>query len=187
MKIYTKGGDKGRTATYGGPRVSKSDPLMHCLGALDQANVWLGQMRTDLNDNHVWQSRLMGIQSNLMEAMSEIAALPNKEAQPRIAESAVTELETWIDEIEDNLQEASQYFLLPGGNNLNIAAHHARCTVREGERHLSALIEQYKINGPLLAYINRLSDLMFSLSRLFLEEAGLPEAKWKLFIKPSSR
>lgn len=187
MKLYTKGGDKGKTATYGGPRVEKSHPIMRCLGEIDQATVWLGSLRNQLAEDHVWQERLHSIQCDLMEAMAQIASMPVENSPARISPQHVAQIEAWIDETEDSLKELSAYFLVPGGNAANVDAHQARCSIRAGERILVECMQEYKVGAELLAYINRLSDLFFSLSRLFLQEAGQKEERWKLFIKPSAK
>ena len=90
--------------------------------------------------------------------------------------------EKWIDELEGKLSSRSEFFVLPGGNEVSALCHVVRSQLRRGERNLITLHKQEPVNRSILFFVNRLSDLFFSLSRAATEEAGLTEEKWKAFL-----
>ena len=90
--------------------------------------------------------------------------------------------EEWIDELEGQMQTASDYFLLPGGNEVSALCHVVRTQMRRGERRLVALMATDTVDPIIPAYINRLSDLFFTLARAEMDQAGVAEEKWQLFL-----
>jgi cob(I)alamin adenosyltransferase len=90
--------------------------------------------------------------------------------------------ETWIDALEEAMTHPSDYFILPGGNEISALCHMIRTQMRRGERRLVSLAGTDEINETIPAYINRLSDLFFTLARAEMDKAGLAEEKWQLFL-----
>jgi len=182
MKIYTRGGDKGRT-TIQGKRVSKDDIRIECLGVLDEAVVSVGLLRSKLEASHAWQENLKKIQSDLMDIMGYMAVPKDKALPPeQLPINGAKFFEKWIDELEESLSSPSEYFILPGGTETEALCHLARVQVRKGERILITLNSEEPIEEWILTYINRLSDLFYTLSRVDLDQNKISEDRWKLFI-----
>jgi len=184
MKIYTKTGDRGQTGLLGGLRVDKDDARVDTYGTFDEVNSFLGLLRTKLDSDHSWQNNLHRIQVELMNTMSHLAtpADEKKHNSLPLPEGMDHFCEQWIDEVESGLSSQSDYFLLPGGNEIAALCHVVRSQIRRGERKIITLHKQEKVDRSILLFINRLSDLFFSLSRAALEEANLPEERWRAFI-----
>ncbi|GAA0892049.1 cob(I)yrinic acid a,c-diamide adenosyltransferase [Fulvivirga kasyanovii] len=186
MKIYTRKGDKGQTGVFGGKREFKDSPRIECLGALDEANSTIGLLSAKLGDDHDWQPSLHKIQKDLMDMMSHLArpsisTKENKNARP--ADGAEF-CEAWIDEMENNMSSPSDYFLLPGGNEISALCHVVRTQIRRGERRLVSLIHEDPecVEDYVSGYINRLSDLFFTMARSEMDKHGVAEEKWNLFL-----
>ncbi|WP_025761440.1 cob(I)yrinic acid a,c-diamide adenosyltransferase [Dyadobacter tibetensis] len=184
MKIYTKKGDKGTTGLFGGSRVSKDDVRIECIGTLDEANSTIGLMRVKLGADHVWQQNLQKVQKDLMDMMSHLARPSDAKKEnknPMPVDGAVF-CEEWIDSLEQEMTSPSDYFLLPGGNEVSALCHLARTQMRRGERRLVSLMKIDTVHEAIPAYINRLSDLFFTLARAEMDKAGVAEEKWQLFL-----
>jgi cob(I)alamin adenosyltransferase len=184
MKIYTKKGDKGTTALFGGHRVDKDDARLHCIGTLDEVNSTIGLLRAKLDPGHHWQPNLQRIQKDMMDMMSHLARPSDSKKEnsnPRPVEGAAF-CESWIDELEAAMTTASDYFLLPGGNEISALCHVIRTQMRRGERLLVTLRKADTVDDYISAYINRLSDLFFTLARAEMDKAGVAEEKWQLFL-----
>lgn len=184
MKIYTKKGDKGTTGLFGGKRVRKDDVRVECIGTLDEVNSTIGMLRVKLGNDHQWQANLHKIQKDMMDMMSHLARPSDAikiNTNPMPADGPVF-CETWIDELENAMTHPSDYFILPGGNEISALCHMARTQMRRGERRLVTLINTDEVNEIIPAYINRLSDLFFTLSRAEMDKAGVAEEKWQLFL-----
>jgi len=184
VKIYTKKGDKGTTGLFGGSRVSKDDVRIECIGTLDEANSTIGLMRVKLGNEHEWQQNLQKIQKDLMDMMSHLARPSDakKENKNPMPEDGAEFCENWIDKLESEMTSPSDYFLLPGGNEVSALCHVARTQMRRGERRLVSLIKTDTVHEAIPAYINRLSDLFFTLARAEMDKAGVAEEKWQLFL-----
>ncbi|SEJ18565.1 ATP:cob(I)alamin adenosyltransferase [Dyadobacter koreensis] len=184
MKIYTKKGDKGTTGLFGGSRVSKDDVRIECIGTLDEANSTIGLLRVKLGNDHEWQPNLHKIQKDLMDMMSHLARPSDakKENKNPMPEDGAAFCENWIDTLESEMTSPSDYFLLPGGNEVSALCHVARTQMRRGERRLVSLIKTDTVHEAIPAYINRLSDLFFTLARAEMDKAGVAEEKWQLFL-----
>jgi cob(I)alamin adenosyltransferase len=184
MKIYTKKGDTGTTGLFGGSRVPKDDVRVECFGTLDEANSTLGLLRVKLGAEHTWQPKLHKIQKDLMDMMSHLARPSDaKKINPNpMPTDGAQFCEEWIDELEGAMQTASDYFLLPGGNEVSALCHVVRTQMRRGERRLVSLMAVDAVDPAIPAYINRLSDLFFTLSRAEMDQAGVAEEKWQLFL-----
>lgn len=195
MKIYTRKGDKGTTGVFGGKREDKDSARIECNGALDEANSTIGLLRAKLGPEHEWQPNLHRIQKDLMDMMSHLArpSDSNKEnPNPKPLDGAEF-CEQWLDELEDNISSPSDYFLLPGGNEISALCHVCRTQIRRGERRLVTLMKEDPacVEDYIIAYVNRLSDLFFTLARAEMDKAGVAEEKWQLFLykrkkKPSA-
>jgi cob(I)alamin adenosyltransferase len=184
MKIYTKKGDKGTTALFGGSRVDKDDVRVNCYGTLDEVNSTIGLLRAKLGNEHEWQPKLQKIQKDMMDMMSHLARpsdCKKENPNPKPVDGAEF-CEQWIDELEAAMTTKSDYFLLPGGNEISALCHVVRTQMRRGERLLVTLMKADTVDDYIAAYINRLSDLFFILGRAEMDKAGVAEEKWQLFL-----
>ncbi|PQA54899.1 cob(I)yrinic acid a,c-diamide adenosyltransferase [Siphonobacter curvatus] len=184
MKIYTKKGDKGTTGLFGGSRVAKDNVRVECIGTLDEVNSTIGLLRVKLGTEHEWQTNLHKIQKDLMDMMSHLARPSDakKINTNPLPEDGAEFCETWIDDLEAAMTSPSDYFLLPGGNEISALCHMIRTQMRRGERRLVSLIKTDTVHEAIPAYINRLSDLFFTLARAEMDKAGVAEEKWQLFL-----
>jgi len=186
MKIYTKKGDKGKTGVLGGKRTYKDSARIECLGTLDEVNSTIGLLRVKLGITHEWQNNLHKIQKDLMDMMSHLATPSSSKKENKIPQpiDGAAFCEQWIDELERNISSPSDYFLLPGGNEISALCHVCRTQVRRGERSLVSLMreDEESVKDYIAAYINRLSDLFFIMARAEMDKLGIAEEKWNLFI-----
>ena len=178
-KMYTKKGDHGSTSLLSGVRISKSDARIVANGAIDELNAWIGLLRDTASDPED-QKTLLKIQGELMVLGTQLASaqtpLP-KHITP-LGKEHILHIESEIDRITETLPPLRN-FILPGGHPLVSYAHIGRCVCRRAEQHLVALNRQQAVNKDMLAYINRLSDYLFMLSRKFSKEKRAEEIKWK--------
>jgi cob(I)alamin adenosyltransferase len=180
MKIYTRTGDEGDTGLFGGGRVPKHDRRVAAYGAVDELNAVLGQARLSVADAWIG-SRLEPIQHDLF-AIGATLATPVDEGRtrpttPDLPERRVTDMEAWIDAAEEDL-EPLRNFILPGGSPGAAGLHVCRTVCRRAERAVSHLGESEGVEGVVLRYLNRLSDLLFTLARLENARAGVPDVVW---------
>ncbi len=186
MKIYTKKGDKGTTGVFGGKRVPKNNARIECIGTLDEVNSTIGLMRAKLGNDHEWQPNLHRIQKDMMNMMSHLARPSDSKktnTNPEPIDGAEF-CETWLDELEAGISTPSDYFLLPGGNEISALCHVCRTQVRRGERQLVTLMQEDPESVPdyIMSYVNRLSDLFFTMARAEMDKHGVAEEKWNLFL-----
>ncbi|HPA36107.1 MAG TPA: cob(I)yrinic acid a,c-diamide adenosyltransferase [Chitinophagales bacterium] len=179
MKIYTKTGDAGTTALYGGKRLSKGDWRIEAYGTVDELNSNIGLVATYLEEKE-FTDLMVDIQSRLFDAGTHLAAEPGKAnlILPELPEEKITQLETFIDKMNETLPEL-KYFILPGGNRAAATAHIARTVCRRAERAVVRLNEEEPVHPWLIQYLNRLSDFLFVLARKLAHDAGTPEVIWK--------
>jgi cob(I)alamin adenosyltransferase len=179
MKIYTKTGDKGTTALFGGKRVSKADLRIDTYGTVDELNSWIGVLR-DQEVNHQRGEELIEIQDRLFTVGSMLATEPGntKVKIPSLVESDITFLEKKIDGM-DAVLEPMKVFVLPGGHPSVSFGHVVRTVCRRAERLTIALDAQEKIDPLVIQYLNRLSDYLFVLCRMMAKELNAPETPWK--------
>jgi len=185
MKVYTRRGDAGSTGLLGGERVRKDDTRIECLGTVDEVVASIGLLRAELATEHPWQKNLQSIQRDLMNMMSHLAApkpLQVGRSLPELPERGAEFCESWIDHLEEELGEPSQHFLLPGGTRVAALCHVVRTQARTAERRLAALMDGEDVDALIPAYLNRLSDLFFVLSRAELASSDMGEERWRLFI-----
>jgi cob(I)alamin adenosyltransferase len=167
MKIYTRTGDLGETGLFGGPRVGKDMARIEAFGTVDELNAVLGVVRAETLPDDVDQV-LERIQRELFDLGAELASPdPVKQGTRKIDRGNVSALEAQIDRFQESLQPLDK-FILPGGNRAAALLHLARTVCRRAERRLVTLVRhsQEEISLPLLAYLNRLSDLLFVFARL---------------------
>ncbi|MDH5366056.1 MAG: cob(I)yrinic acid a,c-diamide adenosyltransferase [Cyclobacteriaceae bacterium] len=179
MKIYTKTGDKGTTALFGGKRVSKAHDRISAYGTVDELNSYIGLLR-DQKVNQDNKSVLIEIQDRLFTLGSILATEQGntKVKVPSIIEDDIILLENEIDEMNEKLPEMKN-FVLPGGHQSVSFCHIARCVCRRAERLTIALSEHEEIEEVVIKYLNRLSDYLFVLSRLMTKELNTEETLWK--------
>lgn len=179
MKIYTKTGDKGTTALFGGKRVSKADLRIDTYGTVDELNSYMGLVRDqEVNANR--KGILTEIQDRLFTIGSILATEPGntKVKVPALSESDVTFLENEIDAMEEKLPPMKS-FVLPGGHPSVSFCHVARTVCRRAERLVITLNAQEKTDELIIKYLNRLSDYLFVLSRKMTAELKAEETPWK--------
>ncbi len=179
MKIYTKTGDSGTTALFGGKRVSKADLRIDSYGTVDELNSYIGLLR-DLEVNQVRTHVLVEIQDRLFTIGATLATEPGntKVAIPSLQENDVQYLEAEIDAMEATLAPMKS-FVLPGGHTAVSFCHIARTVCRRAERLTISLSEHEEVSALVIKYLNRLSDYLFVLSRKMSVEVGAIETPWK--------
>ena len=183
MKIYTKSGDRGRTGLHGGMRVDKDDPRIEANGCLDELNVAIGLLRARLDASHEWQAMLHDVQRTLMVVMSHVAT-PSavRHTNPNVLpDDLATRCEAWIDAMTSLMADDEGYFILPGGTETSALCHQARVVARRAERRLCTLNKLDELPAQILSYVNRLSDLFFTMARYDLHLAGASEERWQAF------
>lgn len=179
MKIYTKTGDDGTTALYGGLRLSKAALRIEAYGTVDELNSFLGLLTTYLEEQE-FIDLMQNIQSRLFDIGTHLAAEPGKKnlILPEIPEDAITLLEKYIDKMNEKLPEL-KFFILPGGNRAAAVCHVARTVCRRAERNIVRLAENDDIASILIQYLNRLSDFLFVLARKMAHDGNSSEIVWK--------
>jgi cob(I)alamin adenosyltransferase len=177
MKVYTRGGDQGETSLFGGTRVSKDDARVEAYGAVDELNSVLGVARTALEDAADLDEKLAVLQSALFDVGGELSAPDPDQNVPRVSDPEVTELEQWIDKLDEELAPLRN-FILPGGAPAAAALHHARTVCRRAERRVISLAAHESVSDVVVRYLNRLSDLLFVLARVVNARAGVEESQW---------
>jgi len=178
MKIYTRVGDKGRTGLIGGEKVGKDHARLAAYGTIDELNAQIGLARA-LDESGELEGALRRIQEDLFVIGSRLAALdPQAHSLPALPEGAATELEGWIDDMEEDLPELKN-FILPGGCPQGAALHLARTVCRRAERGVVALATGVKLSPEILVYMNRLSDFLFVAGRWANRRAGRGETLWR--------
>lgn len=178
MKIYTRKGDKGETSLIGGVRVPKHHLRIEAYGTIDELNSWIGLLRDQKIDDHSIRL-LVEIQETLFTIGSHLAADPQKSRMklPELKEEEVSTLENEIDRMDQELPELSS-FILPGGHPVVSYTHIARCICRRAERLVVHLSEGEPVEAVILAYLNRLSDYLFTLARFFARYFNAAETPW---------
>lgn len=185
MKIYTKTGDKGTTALFGGTRVPKHHIRIESYGTVDELNSFIGLVRDQEIDARS-KEILTHIQERLFTLGAILATPPEKEKLksgkerlniPRIDEEDIQLLETEMDTMNDNLPPMT-HFVLPGGHPTVSHCHVARCVCRRAERLATLLNEQEPIDPLVIKYLNRLSDYLFVMARKLTKDLQVEEIKW---------
>lgn len=186
MKIYTKGGDGGETGLLGGARVSKDDARVAAYGTVDELNAVIGAaLALDPEGATLGESgpALGAVQEDLFTIGARLASanperLLRKDTIPALSADRIDALEAWIDALDAELPELDA-FVLPGGSPLAAQLHIARTVCRRAERGVTALLDaQPDLAEVVVPYINRLSDLLFTLARAANRRTGREDAMW---------
>ena len=179
-RIYTRTGDQGETGLFLGPRVGKDMPRIEVIGSLDELNAILGIARAHTLPDEI--DTVVGrVQNELFLLGAEISTTdPAQLEMQRIQRSNVEALETDIDRFTDVLPPLTE-FILPGGSLAAANLHLARAVCRRTERRLVTLLREVpeEIALVLLAYLNRLADLLFVIARAANSSANHPEVMWQ--------
>lgn len=185
MKIYTKTGDKGTTALFGGTRVPKHHIRIDSYGTVDELNSHIGLIRDQNIDQHskdiliIIQDRLFTIGSTLATDPEKAILKSGKERLniPKVTLEDIHKLENEIDLMNATLPEMT-HFVLPGGHQIVSFCHIARCVCRRAERLASALNDIEPFQPEALTYLNRLSDYLFVLARKLSHDLKAEEIQW---------
>ena len=185
LKIYTKTGDRGETGLFGGQRVPKDHARVEAYGDVDELNSVLGIVisKLDAEGQAPIAEALRAVQSDLFTVGANLATPAAEDGGressfiPTLPAGRVEELEGWIDAAEGEL-EPLKSFVLPGGTGSAAYLHLARTVCRRAERRVVALARQAQVGAEWITYLNRLSDLLFTLARLANRRAGVDDVPW---------
>jgi cob(I)alamin adenosyltransferase len=176
-KIYTRGGDRGQTSLGDGSRVSKLDPRIGAFGVVDELNSLLGVVLAgDCPDE--LRPTLERVQNELFDVGADLCVPLSADGRLRVAQSQVDALEADCDRFNAELEELRS-FVLPGGSETAARLHVARTTCRRAEREALSAAVEHELDPLVHVYLNRLSDLLFVLSRTANRLAGVAEPLWK--------
>lgn len=180
FRIYTKTGDKGDTGLFGGGRVRKDDARVEAYGTVDELNATLGLAASAVDDAQIraWLGR---IQSELFVLGAELATPDPEHVKKQVVpldEASISRWEEVIDAAEGELPPL-KHFILPGGHPAAAQLHVARTVCRRAERRLLSFGEEAALRPECIAYLNRLSDLLFVLARLVNHRHAAKEPIWE--------
>ena len=179
-KVYTRGGDMGKTSLVGGQRVSKASERLEAYGTVDELSSHLGLLASLLADGDD-KALIVRIQNCLFNVCTNLATDQEQTAlssSAHLPEGEIELVEQKIDEIMKLLPE-KQGFVLPGGTKEAAQAHVCRTVCRRAERRIVALSEVAKISPEVLQYVNRLSDYLFVLAKKINFNANESEIVWQ--------
>ena len=189
MTIYTRTGDDGDTALFGGGRVPKNDQRVEAYGAVDELNSFVGLALTSLADADADADADAGVRRGLLLIQNDLFALganlatpEGDDSRPRpqtpdVPVARVEVMEEWIDQATEELPELRQ-FVLPGGTEAAAMLHVCRSVCRRAERSVVALGREETLDPGIVPYLNRLSDLFFVWARLENLRAGQADVPW---------
>lgn len=172
-KIVTRTGDAGTTGLGDGSRVAKDSPRIGAIGAVDELNAFIGLLSVEALPAAT-AVLLSEIQHDLFDLGGELS-IPGHVA---ISEAHVTRLESAVESLNADLPRLKE-FVLPGGTRPAALAHVARTVCRRAERAVVALAAAEPVTEPTRKYLNRLSDLLFVLSRVLNRDGGVPDVMWR--------
>jgi cob(I)alamin adenosyltransferase len=184
MKIYTRTGDDGGTALFGGQRVKKNDARVAAYGTVDEANAVVGVAAAASDLPTPLRAELLAVMSDLFDLGAELATPPadgDKLAgrlDSRIDDVRVKELEDAIDAAFARCPPLST-FILPTGGEAAARLHHARTVVRRAEREVVALAADTPVRAGVVVYLNRLSDALFAWARFAAHANGAGDVPWQ--------
>lgn len=161
VKVYTRGGDKGRTSLFSGARVAKDDARIEALGSIDELVAALGLARAAGGEDAA-RTALEEVQGELYLVMSDIAA--GEAGAGRLPTDAAARLERAIDALDAELPPLTD-FVIPGASSASAALHFARTVCRRAERRAGTAARSHEVPAQVPAYLNRLSDYLFVLAR----------------------
>lgn len=184
MKLYTRSGDDGTTGLFGGGRVSKDHPRIEAYGTVDELNACIGLVCSACDRAKPFDARMLEImghiQSRLFDIGADLATPEDSKASAkilRIDERFVSEIESWIDEV-DGKNQPIRAFVMPGGTELAARLHLARTVCRRAERLMVRLGHTEPVSDGAIHWVNRLSDLLFALARQANHSAGVSDVPW---------
>jgi len=179
VPLYTGVGDRGTTALFDGTIVSKADGRVMAYGEIDELNAIVG-LAHSVGLPESFQEIVVTIQRDLFAVGARLADPSSKIAgrvsKTVIDESHVSNLERWIDELDESLPKLRN-FVLPGGSHAGAVLHHARVVCRRAERRIVSLGVK-SLDPQLVRYMNRLSDLLFVMARTANQVSGSKELEW---------
>lgn len=177
FRIYTKTGDQGDTALFGGKRVSKSHLRVDAYGTVDELNSFVGWLRDSTENQHV-RGILVQVQHRLFTVGATLASDPEKHPPtPDILPEDIALLEQEMDDMDAGLPPLKN-FILPGGHTSVSVCHVCRTVCRRAERLAVALHQTDPVDPLVLQYLNRLSDYFFMLARQLGHDLGAEEVIW---------
>ena len=181
MKIYTRTGDQGDTGLFGGGRVPKNHPRVAAYGDVDELNSALGMVRATPPLDW-FEPLLESIQRDLFSIGGQLAtpdpvAVAKALQKAKLSGERVSEFERLIDEADAELPPL-RAFILPAGTAKAATLHLARTVCRRAERSVVALAQDSPVPELFVAYLNRLSDLLFTLARLANHRDGVADVTW---------
>ena len=177
MKIYTKTGDDGTTGLQGNKRVLKSNMRIIAYGTVDEINSVLGIALSHNLDNDI-SNLLIRIQNELFVTGADLSNPEIKDSKNRVTLKMIETLETDIDNLEDEVEDLSN-FILPGGDHVASLIHFSRTIARRAETQIVSLEQTESVNKYCKMYLNRLSDLLFVLGRVINKRRNIPDIIWK--------
>lgn len=180
MRIYTRGGDRGKTTLIGGERRMKSDLRVEAYGTVDEAGAFLGfaASQLPLAGNEDIHTVIQTVSQTLWDVGADLAAPESAEFEYRTSDEAVQTLEPLIDTFQSESDKLGKFVLRQG--HPSASAIHVACTVvRRAERSVVRLREVESIHEPALRYLNRLSDLLFVVARSINARYDNPEIDYQ--------
>lgn len=179
FRIYTKTGDKGETALFGGRRVPKSHLRVDAYGTVDELNSFIGLLRDSVENQHI-REILTHTQHRLFTLGAHLASDPEKHPPtPDLLPADISLLEQEMDTMDEQLAPLKN-FILPGGHSTVSVCHLCRTVCRRAERLTVALSQSGEpVDDLAIQYLNRLSDYFFILARFLSKELGVEEVIWK--------
>lgn len=177
MKIYTKTGDDGTTGLFGNKRVKKSNLRIATYGQVDELNAAIGIILSSKLGKDI-RDLLTRIQNDLFVVGADLANPNLDNKSNRVTSEMVLFIEKEIDRLEEKLSPIT-FFILPGGDMVASQVHLARAICRRSEIDVVKLSEIDKINNECLAYMNRLSDLLFVVARTINKRKKISDVAWK--------
>lgn len=182
-RIYTRGGDKGKTSLGSGRRVSKHDLRVTAYGTVDEANAVIGIARLHSSGDGEVDQMLMRIQNDLFDLGADLCTPEEPGLDPEMAKVALRIVDAQVDRLEREIDRMNaelaplNSFILPGGQPAAAHLHLARTVVRRAEREMTALAETEPVNPAAIRYVNRLSDHLFVLARR-VNDRGRQDVLW---------
>lgn len=181
-RIYTRTGDDGETGLFGGRRIPKDDHRLEAYGTIDELNSLIGLAAATVDED--LRARLQIVQSDLFDIGGELAT-PDLDDRirrgqvvgPRVTGDDVGQLERWIDALDEEIEPLTR-FILPGGTVAAGHLHVARTVCRRAERRLLTMSRAAPVSPEIVRYLNRLSDLLFTVARVVNRRAEVDEPQW---------
>lgn len=178
MKIYTKTGDTGDTGLFGGARVGKDDLRVEAYGQVDELNAVLGLARAQ------GLAEMDGLAARLQDQLFTIGAILATPADSKASKAIPTMHDSWIVDMEHAIDGFDQElapltsFILPGGSQAASTLHLARTVCRRAERRVVPLLRAAIVDAQVVVYLNRMSDLLFTMARVANHRAKVADVPW---------